>query len=373
MTRFVATLVAALTLLVLLGASAFAHKPSDSYLTLSILDQRIEGRWDIALRDLEHAIGLDANQDGALTWGEIKARHGEIAAYALARLDVEAGRRSCTLRPKDQLVETHSDGAYTVLLFDGDCRGDIRSLDIGYRLFFDVDPLHRGLLRIEHQGRTTTAIFAPDRPKMNWTRGESGGFSQFFDYFREGVWHIWIGFDHVLFLVTLLLPSVLRRKGGKWQAVPAPRDAALPVVKVVTAFTAAHSITLSVAALGLIELPSRLVEAAIAASVVVVAVNNIRPLVTERLWAVAFGFGLVHGFGFASVLGDLGLQSGVLLRSLLGFNLGVEAGQLAIVAVVLPLIFAVRSVRLYPKVAMPVGSTAIALVAGVWLIERAFG
>jgi hypothetical protein len=186
------------------------------------------------------------------------------------------------------------------------------------------------------------------------------------------VWHIWIGFDHILFLLSLLLPSVLRRQGDRWAAVDRATDAFKDVLKVVTAFTVAHSITLSLAVRGVINLPSRLVESVIAASVVAAAVNNLRPLVLERLWMVAFGFGLVHGFGFASVLADLGLPRDALALALVGFNVGVELGQLAIVAVFLPVAYALRRTAFYRRCVMLGGSLGITAVAGIWLIERAF-
>jgi hypothetical protein len=135
----------------------------------------------------------------------------------------------------------------------------------------------------------------------------------------------------------------------------------------------AHSITLSLAALGIVALPSRLVESAIAASVVVAALNNLKPVVEGRRWLVAFGFGLIHGFGFASVLTELGLPRDALVLALVGFNLGVEAGQLAIVALFLPLAYALRASRFYRRTVMFGGSLAIALVAGIWLAERLFG
>ena len=150
------------------------------------------------------------------------------------------------------------------------------------------------------------------------------------------------------------------------------RDAFWGVLKVVTAFTVAHSITLSAAALGWVSLPSRLVESVIAASVVLAALNNVRPVIEERRWLMAFVFGLIHGFGFASVLADLGLPRNALLLALVGFNLGVEAGQLAIVAAFLPLAFLLRATPLYRRGIMTGGSVLIAVVAGIWLLERAF-
>jgi hypothetical protein len=121
-----------------------------------------------------------------------------------------------------------------------------------------------------------------------------------------------------------------------------------------------------------VSLPSRAVEATIAASVVVAALNNVFPVFTKRLWAVAFVFGLIHGFGFASVLADLGLPRDALALTLVGFNLGVEAGQLAIVALFLPLAYALRRTVLYRQGVRIGGSLLIALLAGIWFAERAF-
>ena len=142
--------------------------------------------------------------------------------------------------------------------------------------------------------------------------------------------------------------------------------------KVVTAFTIAHSITLSLAALGVISLPSRWVESAIAASVVLAALNNVYPLVYAGRWAIAFGFGLIHGFGFASVLADLGLPQESLLLALVAFNLGVELGQLVIVGVFLPFAYALRDTRWYRRTIFVGGSVAVIAMASVWLIQRAF-
>ena len=144
------------------------------------------------------------------------------------------------------------------------------------------------------------------------------------------------------------------------------------MLRIVTAFTLAHSITLSLAALSVVTLPSRLVESTIALSVVLAALNNLWPLVGGRRWAVAFGFGLIHGFGFASVLADLGLPRDALVLALVGFNLGVELGQLAIVTLFLPVAYGLRHTWIYRRIIFSGGSALIALVAAVWLLERAF-
>ncbi|MGH9576357.1 MAG: HupE/UreJ family protein [Terriglobales bacterium] len=363
--------IAAALLLVLATTFAHAHKPSDSYLAIRTDGATLEGQWDIALRDLEYALGLDANGDGAITWGELRARHADVAAYALARLQIRADRRSCALAPLQHLVDQHSDGAYAVLRFSARCEAErFREVEIEYSLVFDLDPTHRGLLRVERPAGTLTAVLGPDQPRFAAPLARVSRLSQFVDYVGHGIWHIWIGFDHVLFLISLLLPAALYAGARGWEPTERFAPVFWEVFKVVTAFTVAHSITLSLAALAVIQLPSRLVESAIALSVLLAALNNLRPLVLGRRWIVAFAFGLVHGFGFASVLADLGLPQDALLIALVGFNAGVEIGQLAIVAVFLPLAFTVRRTWVYQRMLMIGGSAAIALVATVWLLER---
>ena len=360
--------------------SAQAHKASDSYLVLNIKGTQISGQWDIALRDIDFALGLDSDGDGNITWGEVKARHADIAGWALGRLVLQRGG-ACALQVSEHLVDKHTDGAYAVLRLVGTCPSAARDVGITYRLLFDLDALHRGLLRLDLDGVNQTAVLAPDTGTLKLQAGETSRFAQFLQYVVEGIWHIWIGFDHILFLLSLLLPAVLVfqarsigsvQPAGQWRGVNTFRMALTEVLWVVTAFTVAHSITLTLAALQIVELPSRWVESAIAASVVLAAANNLFPLVQRRRWLVAFSFGLIHGFGFASVLTELGLPADTLVLSLLGFNLGVETGQLCIVAAFLPIAFVLRNTPLYRKGVFVGGSFLTLLVALVWLVERAF-
>jgi hypothetical protein len=276
---------------------------------------------------------------------------------------------------REQLIDNHSDGAYSVLRFVATCPAAPKALAIGYRLFFDIDPQHRGLLHLSAQGASRAGILSVDAPEQRFGLGASSPSEQFADYLKEGVLHIWTGFDHILFLLSLLLPAVLVRStdpGQTWAAAPSFKVAFTDVFKVVTGFTVAHSITLSLAALGVISLPTRWVESAIAVSVVLAALNNVRSVVFSGRWILAFCFGLIHGFGFASVLTDLGLPQESLLLSLVAFNVGVELGQLAIVAVFLPIAFTLRDTRLYRRAILVGGSLLVATIAMLWLVERAF-
>lgn len=351
---------------------ASAHKPSDSYLSLAVQNDRIEGQWDIALRDLADAIGLDSDGDGQLTWGEVRNKHEEIRAYALSHLALSADQQTCSTQMLEQLIDHHTDGAYSVLRFRSNCNGPIERLVVDYRLLFDIDAQHKGLLRLTQGGQTSTAIFSRESPAQEFSLAKRSLWTESRQFIHEGIWHIWLGFDHVLFLLALLLPAVLVRVDGHWQAAGNFSSVCWNVVSIVTAFTVAHSLTLSLAVLDIVRLPSRLVESTIAASVVLAGLGNLYPMVASRRWMVAFGFGLIHGFGFAAVLIDLGLPQDSLLLSLVSFNIGVELGQLAIVAAFLPLAYLIRHSWSYPRLVLTGGSLAVIAIALVWFTERAF-
>ena len=372
MKRYTLAIFAVFLALFLITKNAAAHKPSDSYLTLDVSGASIDTRWDIALRDLDYAIGLDGDGDGTVTWGEVRAREAAIDAYALAKLDVRGDGAACVPKSPEHRIVHHSDGAYVVLQFAYGCTAEPRTLDMTYSLFFEGDPQHRGLVHVEAAGATSALTFATDKRTQHLDLHAISRSSQIAAIVGVGIHHIWEGYDHLLFLLALLLPSVLRRDGRTWTPVPFFRPALYDVLRIVTAFTVAHSITLSLAALDIVRLPSRLTEAAIAASVVVAAANNVWPILREDRWLAAFALGLLHGFGFSATLVDLGLPRSSLIVTLLGFNVGVEIGQLTVVAAFLPIAYALRKKTAYRRMALFGGSIAIGLLASVWLVERAF-
>ncbi|MCB1920573.1 MAG: HupE/UreJ family protein [Candidatus Competibacteraceae bacterium] len=363
------TLLVTLALLLLGAFPAFAHKPSDSYLHLTPHQGGWQARWDIALRDLEYALGLDRDGDSAITWGELQAQEGAVVNYALEHLSLRASDVACAPRPGAMQVVQHSDGAYAVLDVALDCLA-AKVVTLDYRLFFALDPSHRGLLQVNQPTGVTTVVLSPGQAQYVLNAAPISGWRSFISYWEEGVWHIWIGFDHLLFLLALLLPTVLWWENGHWRPAVALRPVVLETAGIVTAFTLAHSLTLSLAVLEVVNLPSRLVESTIAFTVVLAALNNLFPLVKTQRWALAFTLGLIHGFGFASVLQDLGLPSDILALALAGFNLGVETGQLTIVAIVLPFAFLVRRTWLYRRLALPLGSAIVAAVGLIWCLER---
>jgi hypothetical protein len=332
------------------AAPAWAHKPSDAHLALAVDGARVDGRLDVAVRDLDAALGIDSNADGEITWGELEAAAPRIQSYIQDRLAI-AG---CPMTLAAGSLVDLSDGAYWAQPITAHCATAPTALSITYRLLFDIDAQHRGLVHVAGQ----TLIVRDASPAIA-ALGETTSIRSFV---REGIWHIWMGLDHILFLTCLILPAVWRRNSF--------RDVAREVFEIVTAFTLAHSITLVISAVGLVRLPSRFVETAIALSVVAAAANNLLRAIDAR-WAVAFALGLLHGFGFSAVLVDLGLPSRELIGALLGFNAGVELGQAAIVLVLLPMLYLLRRTLAYQAL-LWAGSGTVAVVAAIWSYQRCF-
>ena len=358
----------------LFTAPAWSHAANESYLTFRLQGTNVTGQLDVARRDLHQGIllaGIDAN---SLTPDERLRREEAFGLDLVTRLTVKADDQVVALQVTDFTTLPLNSGEYARFLFAApDLARPPTTLAVNCRVLFSIDKSMHGLLRVEHGGRTQAVAYTVDTPVHEFTlAGSEGRWRQWLTFVAEGVWHIWIGFDHILFLIALLLPAVFRRNENAWISVDRFSPAVINVFKIVTAFTVAHSITLSLAALSIVTLPSQWVESAIAGSVVLAATNNLYPWFKDKGWMIAFGFGLIHGFGFANVLGELGLSGSTLAVALVGFNIGVEIGQLAIVAVFLPVAFLFRQGWFYRVLVFKAGSVAVILIAGAWMIERIF-
>ena len=343
----------------------------------------LDVRWDIALRDLDIAIDLDSDADGKLTWGEIRAGWPRIEAYALQRLTIEG----CTLTTTGRGLERRNDGAYAVLYLTSPCTLPAQPR-IAYSLFAEVDPTHRGIAKVQRPGSRRRPVGARAGAAGRIARrglAAAGGDARTatadapnaqrapsrWEFLGEGVRHILTGYDHVLFLLCLLLPSVMRRTPAGWRPVERLSQAVLPVVGIVSAFTVAHSITLGLAALKIISLTPAFIEPAIAVTIMLAALDNVLPIFPVRRVVVTFFFGLIHGFGFAAVLSELNLPRAAFAWALLQFNVGLEMGQLLIVAVATTVLFTLRdSGRGYARVVIGGGSIVAIVIGALWLIER---
>lgn len=354
----------------LVAFSARAHKGSDAYWTLKANGSSVSGRIDVALKDLDVLVPLDGNGDGAITWREVEAQREPLAAALRAALTISQPPSPCPMTLGPPSIVRHSDGAYLATPITASCAAPIDSLQLHYGLLFDVDAQHRGLISVSGAEGGHWQAFTSNTRSQTLTFTSVSGAEQTGLAFAQGVHHIAIGWDHLCFLFALLLPSVLGRKNGTW----APRDnfkaTLLDVTRVVTAFTVAHSITLGLSAFGVVTPNAQWVEVAIAVSVALAAFNNLVPFVPDTRWSLAFSLGLMHGFGFVSAIQDLGAEGPSMWLSVLGFNLGVEAGQLAIVAVFVPVAWLLRQKALYLRVVLPLGSALILGIALFWTSER---
>ncbi len=351
-----------------------AHAPSDTFLSFTLSQTNLAGRWEITLRDLQHALGFDKIDAGTIAAQTLRLREEALALDTLSGLEVSLDGKRASLRVLDEELVAKPDGDSLVMTFECDNWTTLPSrFVLNAQILFALDQQLRCIARLQYWGEPQQTVLSASHPSLEIAlAGPPSKLKQLLVFIREGIWHIWTGYDHILFLIALLLPAVLAWHQRQWDSTVGFRVVVVNVFKIVTAFTLAHSLTLALAALHFVTLPTRWVESVIAASVVIAAANNLLPLFRERSWMVAFGFGLVHGFGFANVLAEAGLTKGALAMALIGFNVGVELGQLAIVSLFVPLAYQVRGTSIYQTFALRGGSLLVIAVAAVWMAERMF-
>jgi hypothetical protein len=345
-------LVFALALLTAAGGDAVAHSGgSIGYAVITIEGARV--RYALTLWPASLTPPLAAQVEQARAGDEATREH--LLGVVRQRVSLESAGRPCVAAP-GAAPPAARDAKGLALVVDFTCGGEIRELRIRDDLTDTLGEDYHTLARIETPSRTIQFAFAAESRETLVAVGTGVGARGLGSFVLLGIEHILTGWDHLLFLFVLLL------RGGQW----------LSLAKIVTAFTLAHSITLALAALDVVVLPGRLVEAVIALSIAAVAAENLflRPVVARR-WVVSFCFGLVHGFGFSSVLREIGLPAHGLLLSLFGFNAGVELGQALVVALALPALVLVGKTRWERRVVWS-SSAAILLVGVVLFFERAF-
>lgn len=344
-------------------AGAAAHMGSTKYLAVERTEDGARVIADVEVVDVAYELELAGEDDRTML-----AAHGRIAAWIRQRIRVTSRGGACpatvdgepTLRSRDAL-------RYVSVTLDYACPSPRTGLLLHDDAVFDGDARHEAIVRLASGADVSAHVLRTGSREL--ALGESTSLPQQAGRFLvEGMLHLFTGYDHVLFLLSLLLVA------GEIAARDGMRRAIRNVAVVVTGFTLGHSVTLIAAALDVVTLPSRLVESGIALSIVVVAVwNLVRPEARRGLPWVAAAFGLVHGFGFSSVLRELVLPRAGTIVALLSFNFGIELAQLAIVIVVLgPLAWGATR-PWYHRTVVQGGSVAITLVASYWLITRALG
>lgn len=343
-------------LFAIFAGPAGAHETTRSYLSIEREGTEVAARLRLAFRDVEVVVWMDDDLDGQITWGEVKAQLDVATSYATARVSLDAGGL-CPLQPATAGVSQSGGIAYLDLAFIATCPATTAPLRVGSSLFAEIDPGHRLFLTATDGFRQTSAVIGTDDPPAELA-SDTGAGSSFVAYFRAGVEHLIAGADHLVFLLVLILP-----------AIAAPGDMqrrALSVVAAVTGFTVAHALTLTAAATDLLRPPTALIEALIALSIIVTAVDNVRPFIPGPRTALAAFFGTIHGFGFATALSALPLDPAGFAVALLGFNLGIEVAQIVVVGLVMPALAILGSGRWIVRI----GSAGAVVIAGVWFWQR---
>lgn len=350
-----------LTLLFFLLVSidpAHAHELFTSYTSIEIRDDRLFCVFTLNQTDLSMIFDLDEDGNGEVSRDELHLNLDEMYDYVEENFRVIIGGEILEMdRQGASVTEDNLGNMSAKFDFVKKLSFQPWKLTLGLSFFQDFGPRHKNLAKVLYGSELQQTIFTVGDPEQSFSF--EGQDVQLTRQIRQFVWlgmeHILIGYDHILFLLGLIII------GGSFRNL----------IKIVTSFTIAHSITLILAALQVVSIPGRLVESVIALSIVYIAVENFLVKNTDDRWLITFIFGLMHGFGFASVLAGLGLPTKGLIASLLSFNIGVEIGQLAIVAVIFPVVLLLYKSRWRKQFVY--GLSSLILVFGlVWFIERAF-
>jgi hypothetical protein len=363
------------------AATASAHAIDRSYLWLYFEDGQVSGRMEMPFDDLEDLLGVDLPAtDRAVGDAAVAAQIDVIRPYAMDHLAIGDGAIDWNVRWTDARSEAVNEGGWASLGFvvDEDFDTLPEALTVTFDPLLEQNPNHRGFLIIARDwesgtyrniGGEVSAIFGQDDSTQRIERDPSF-LTGFIGTVELGIEHIEIGPDHILFIIALVLPAVvLFRPDDPFEPTASFGGGLWRVLKVATMFTVAHSITLLLGGFEIIEVPSAPVEILIAISIVAAALHNFYPIFRNKEWALAFAFGLFHGLGFAGLLADLGLTQNNRIWSLLGFNLGVEIGQVIVILLVFPMLYLLRRTSVYPWVLFG-GSIALALFASAWAVER---
>ncbi|MCH6255173.1 HupE/UreJ family protein [Puniceicoccaceae bacterium K14] len=361
---------------------AYGHTQGENYVFLEFHPETIDGRFEIRYDEIKEKLGVDIFVDGQPSLEALNKTAPQVHQYISENFEIGPDDASAYKIDFTQSTLFNPEGGWAQYHFEIKTGPTPDFLHITHEMCYENDRLHRGVLVIEE------GVWPSEGYKMQISMVFSGSnTSQVLDVKNppeamtpltmiwQGMLHIWIGIDHILFLLALALPIVLIKENSKWVGTPKLGASLKSLLKVVTVFTIAHSITLLLASLDIVTLSSRLVESVIALSIILVGVNNVIGRNHNTSLLIILVLGLFHGLGFASVMGELPFRISELkpfILMILGFNLGVEIGQLAILLIVFPLLFALRKTSFYQPIILKGGSILLVVIAGYWFIERAF-
>lgn len=366
-----------------LSLPALAHQTGNSYLVLTESNGRLQIELDFIVRDLGNLLQPPTPSDAPApvpppaatpTPEQLQAMQPAITQVIQESLGVQLNEETQPLEFVSQSVVLRNDGLYVRQRFTSpSMTSEIKFVVVRYSFFNQNDKLGRAFFKLQLGKEEISSVFDSSTQTQRFALGDTKRWSTIGLFTHEGAWHIWGGPDHLLFLLTLLLPGLMllhRATGTPETDRNGTKAAALFALKVITAFTLAHSITLLASVLDVISLPSRWIESAIALSIMISAALNLQTRIQWSQWKLAFIFGLIHGMGFANGLRELGLSQTYFIETVLAFNVGVELGQIAaVVAVGIPIILLAKQVRT-KQLVMTYGSWGVLLISGIWLVQR---
>lgn len=360
----------------LITTNASAHQSSTAYLALQDQPEShlLTAEYRLAIRDLALLVPLDADNNQQVTWGEIKQQQADIVQLLNQHLQWRSAQQPCKVNSLQQpfAIDHLAGTSYLVAYLAIDC-AQMPVSALNYTVLAQIDDGHRVIMSMSDAstGQPRTWLAAVGSIPLH-QHTSSGWIQTVKTYLQEGIHHILTGYDHVLFLLCLLLPAVYKREHKQWIPVSSASTAIRHTIYIATAFTIAHSVTLCLAALNIVSLPSRWIESLIAFSIALVAFNNLVPLFSSHHIRIAFFFGLIHGFGFANVLSDLPVDTGAKVIALFSYNLGIELGQLGCILVFLPIALMLRHQLFYRRVLFQGGSIVACILALLWMTQRIF-
>jgi len=357
------------------AGSAMAHQTGNSYLTVSEADGRLQLEIDFIVRDLGNLLQTlgQANEPPPAP-DKLLSLQAPITEAIQKSLTIAVDEPAMPLEFLTQSVVLHNDGLYVRQRFSGSALPlDAKFIVVRYEFFTQNDKLGRAFFKLVMRNDEISSVFDQTSSIQRFALGETKRWSTIGLFTKEGTKHIWEGADHLLFLLTLLLPGLMltiRLPDASGNLPARNRAAEKFALKVITAFTLAHSITLACSVFGWVSLPDKLIESLIALSIMVSALLNLQKRFHISHWKLALLFGLIHGMGFANGLKELGLSSSYFLETLLAFNLGVELGQLsAVILVAVPVLLLARQAEAKQRV-LKYGSIVVLLTSMVWLAQR---
>lgn len=364
-----------LAIWLLFSSTAFAHQTGNSYLTLREADGQLQVEIDFIVRDLGNLLQVNGQTNQPPPAPEqLLSLQPAITATIQKSLTITIDEQAHPLTFMNQSVVLHNDGLYVRQRLNGGLMSpEAKFIVVRYEFFTQNDKLGRAFFKLVLRGDEISSVFDQTSAIQLFVLGETKRWSTIGLFTHEGAKHIWEGADHLLFLLTLLLPGLMlagRRDLNAQTRSIKNREAEKFALKVITAFTVAHSITLGFSVFGWISLPDKWIESLIALSIIISALLNLQNRVQFSHWKLAFLFGLIHGMGFANGLKELGLSTTYFLETLFAFNLGVELGQISAVLLVgVPVVLMAKETQTKQRI-MTYGSIGVLLISAVWLVQR---